>query len=247
MKNNKHIIQKFLDSLYEDMTSGKEVITISVNLDLDNKLNFYFKYIDYTNYKTEILSYQVPIWLKNVDNNDVFYFENSVKAVLEEIDGISHIKKIANKLELDIKFVIYIMANLLLVNSITLVDIFQFTNIYKATNLLKSFYNYHGLLNEFNEFCEINFSMFNNKYKFKMLQDVYVDENETGKLNNSVLFSLYCELTNSQNVSDFLEKIKHYGINIALFVAFGIYKKIIRRIHIYAYLRNKEKEQENSR
>jgi hypothetical protein len=247
MKNNIKIIQTFLDSLYADMTSEKEVITISINLEFENNLNFYFKYIDYTNYKTEILNYQVPVWLKNVDNSDIFYFENSVKSVLEEIDGISHVKKIANKLDLDIKFVIYIIANLLLVNCIALVDIFQFTNIYKATSYLKNYFKLN-LLNEFNEFCDINLSMFKNRYKYKQIQDVYVEEFEgNSKLSDSVLFSLYCKLTNSQDVSDFLNKVKHYGINISLFVAFGLYKKIIRRIHIYAYLRNKEKEQENSR
>jgi hypothetical protein len=69
---------------------------------------------------------------------------------------------------------------------------------------------------------------------------VYTNGNYFKELNDSILFSLYCELTNCTDVSEFVFKIKNYGINISLFVAFGIYKKILRRVHMYAYCKNRE-------
>jgi hypothetical protein len=169
-----------------------------------------------------------------------------VKAIIEEIDGLSYVKKIANKLEMDIKRVTYVLYNLALVNSIAFVDIFQFSNKYRACSFLKQLY-YEDFINEFCSFCELNLSLFNNRAKYKPILDVCQEHTkEESKLNSSILFSLYCELTNSQDVSDFILKVKDFGINIPLFIAFGVYKKLIRRVHIYVYVKNKEKDQSNS-
>jgi hypothetical protein len=249
MKNNRITIKTFIDQLYEQIKEKpSEVIFINIaNEALLNRYSFFFKYIDFSLAKNEILPYHVPVWLKMIDDKDYLYYETSVKSVIEEIDGLTHVKKIANKLEMDIKFVIFVLYNLALVNSITFVDIFQFTNIYRATKSLKSVAQ-EDFINEFFNFCHINLNHMVNRSKYKPIIEVYNDDlsDNTHKLNSSILFSMYCELTNSQNVSDFLLKVKHFGINIPLFIAFGIYKKIIRKVHIYAYIRNKEKDQGNS-
>jgi hypothetical protein len=250
MKPNREIINTFLNKLYQSILNKEETIFININNcnQALNRYSFFFKFIDFSKAKNEILPYHVPVWLKLIDENDSQYYENSVKSVIEEIDGLTHVKKIANKLDIDIKFVTYVLYNLSLVNSIAFVDIFQFTNIYRATKNLKDFYK-EEFVEEFFNFCEINLNQFSNKHKYKPIIDVYNEEEEIcdfNKINSSVLFSLYCELTNSQNVSDFLLKVKSFGINIPLFIAFGIYKKIIRKVHIYAYIRNKEKDQGNS-
>jgi hypothetical protein len=248
MKNNKETIKNFINKLYESIWKNEEVIYINIDSnELVNRYSFFFKYIDFSKAKNEIMSHHVPVWLKLIDEKDYLYYETTVKSVIEEIDGLTHVKKIANKLEMDIKFVIFVLHNLALVNSITFVDIFQFTNIYRSTKNLKSIYQ-DDFVNEFINFCDINLNQFNNRAKYKPILEVYNEDNITDdtKLNSSVLFSMYCELTNSQNISDFLLKVKHFGINIAMFIAFGVYKKIIRKVHIYAYIRSKEKDQGNS-
>lgn len=240
------------------MISQIEIISINISDNTsynnnDEKLmdNFYFffKYIDFSKAKNEVLPYQVPIWIKLIDVNELKYFENSVKAIIEQIDGLTHVKKIASKLDLDIKYVIFILYNLVLVDSITLVDIFQFSNIYRATCALKSYYR-EDIIEDFLNFCNINLSQFNNHNKYKSILDVYMDREESdqiGELNNTVLFSLFCELTNSQNVSEFLNKVKYCNVNIVLFIAYGVYKKIIRRVHIYGYVKNRDiKDQEST-
>jgi hypothetical protein len=249
MKENKATIKDFIDKLYASIKRNEEVISINIHTHSDELLNrfgFLFKYIDFSNAKIEILPYQVPIWVKAIDEKDIHFYESNVKAIIEEIDGLSYVKKIANKLEMDIKLVTYVLYNLALVNSIAFVDIFQFSNKYRACSTLKQLY-YEDFINEFNSFCELNLSLFNNRAKFKPILDVYQEHiKEESKLNSSILFSLYCELTNSQDVSDFILKVKDFGINIPLFIAFGVYKKLIRRVHIYVYVKNKEKDQSNS-
>lgn len=252
IKNNRNIINTFFEKLYQSLIKKEQVISIYIDMKkiseeveedlvMDN-FYFFFKFIDFSKAKEEVLPYQVPVWLKYIDEKDEMYFENSVKAIVEQIDGLSHVKKIAAKLEYDIHYVTYIIYNLYLSDCITLIDIFQYVNIYKATSNLKNFYN-KSFLNEFQNFCNINLNLFNNRHKHKQILKVYLEEkgdDNCADLNDMMLFSLYCELTNSTDVSEFLFKVKNCGINIPLFIAFGVYKKIIRRVHIYGYCKNRD-------
>src|SRR5436190_2155590 len=104
MKNNKSTIISFLDQLYETIKKNEEIIYININTDSQvlNRYTFFFKYIDFSKAKVEIMPYNVPVWLKIIDEKDSLYYDMSVKAVIEEIDGLTHVKKIANKLDIDI-------------------------------------------------------------------------------------------------------------------------------------------------
>jgi hypothetical protein len=122
-----------------------------------------------------------------------------------------------------------------------MVDIFQFTNIYRATPNLKLS---HGkkLAENFKNFCEINYKLYNNESKLKDIADTYIDSNKDRiDIDDRNLFSLYCLLTTSQAVTDFISKIKAFDLNIPLFIAYGVYKRLIRRVHLYGYLKKKEK------
>lgn len=83
--------------------------------------------------------------------------DKKVLLVIQNIDGISFVKKIAYKTELDLNFVMYIVHSLIMVGTICLIDIFQFSNIYRATpELIK---NQNNLVEEFLEFSLINQSV----------------------------------------------------------------------------------------
>lgn len=255
IKNNRVVINNFFDKLYEFLRDKQE--TIYINMDTQefskSKINFYFyfKFIDFSKVKAEIYPHKVPIWIKFIDDQDMLYFEASVKMVLEQIDGISYVKKIASKLDFELSYVIYIFYNLYISDCITFVDIFQYMNIYKATSNLRQLYN-QPIYEEFKNFCCINLNLFDNKLKHRNVLKVYSEEFSENKilecdnsLDDNTLYSLYCELTNSNDVSHFIFKIKNFKINILLFVAFGIWKKIIRRIHIYGICKNKDSRENN--
>jgi hypothetical protein len=54
-------------------------------------------------------------------------------------------------------------------------------------------------------------------------------------MNDKKLFSYYVLLANSKDVKSFREKLKSIEFNLNLFVGFGVYLGIIRRIHLYFY------------
>lgn len=254
IKKNRNIILHFLKQLWDNFESKQEIISIC--LDTQNQLvhssekfHFYFKYINFSKAKEEILIYQVPVWIKCISDNDLKYFESNIKNIIENIDGLSHVKKIASNLCIDINYVVYIIYNLLNIKCITMVDIFQFTNIYRATPFLKTTINNNNnnsnksLSEEFKNFCEMNYKLYNNQSKFDDISDTYTDTNKDKiDIDGRTLFSLYCLLTTSQTVVDFISKIKCYDISIPLFISYGIYLKIIRRVHLYGYLKKKEKD-----
>ena len=104
--------------------------------------------------KQEVQPHDVPIWSKPIDPQELKYMDKKVNLVIQNIDGVAFIKKIAYKIELDINFVIYVIHNLIMIDSVFLIDIFQFNNIYRATQEMKNCKNV--IADEFNDFCVIN-------------------------------------------------------------------------------------------
>lgn len=260
MKKNRSLIFQFIDKLHYSLVEKHQTISIFIDekflifpndkKPIDN-FSFFFKFIDFSKAKNEILPHQVPVWIRYIEDNDLKYFENGVKRVIQEIDGVSYVKKIASRMKYDINFIIFVIYNLTISDCISMVDIFQFTNIYKATSLLKTYYS-KTFCHEFMNFCKINVNLFNNRIRYKPLLETYMNQEEmnlldselfiSNELNDQFLFSLYCELTNSANVTEFLSKVRTDGVIIYLFIAFGIIKKIIRRVHIYAYIKKENKD-----
>lgn len=242
------------------------------------KFFFHFKYLDFSKAKTQVLPYLVPVWIKSIDKEDLKGFEAIVKLVIENIDGLSFVKKIASRSELDLNYVIYVVYNLLLMDCVVLVDVFQFSNIYRANINMKSFsacssnantnlnyntnnnYNNNAMMNktfkslkeEFKNFCYLNLYFGKNFQAHKAIFDVYnplvgvCPEDEKcvefylDAVDDAKFFSFYCELSAAADVYLFIKKAKNFGIFISLFIAFGVYKRIIRRVKVYVLERNKE-------
>ena len=57
-------------------------------------------------------------------------------------------------------------------------------------------------------------------------------------IDDHMFFSYYVLLSNSKNVKHFIDKVKNFDLNIQLFIAFGIYLGIIRRIHLYYVIKS---------
>lgn len=236
------------------MITNNEIICIS----LDEKspfhdsikkenFSFYFKYLDFSKAKIQIYQYQVPIWIKQIHRDDLNNFEFSVKKVIENIDGITYVKKIALNCDLSLDYVIYILYNLILTDFIAIVDIFQFSNIYRANPNMKQFSTI-AIKEEFIKFCRANVENKKNYEIHKNLFDFYYVNNKEEfnfmesleNLDDMDLFSFYCVLSKAQDVNSFLKKVKNFGLFISLFVAFGVYKKIIRRVHIFVLEKSKD-------
>lgn len=153
MKGNHKLIENFIITLYEKIERNEEEISIKI---VENNFLF-FKFYNLDQIKEEVQSHLVPIWIKPLDPQEQKYMDRKVLLVIQNIDGISFLKKIAFKTELDLNFVIYIIHSLIMVDTICLIDIFQFNNIYRATPELIR--NQNNLLDEFLEFSLINHSV----------------------------------------------------------------------------------------
>jgi hypothetical protein len=260
MKNNRNLIFQFIDKLYSSLIEKQQIISICLDENSlifpndkkpINNFSFFFKFIDFSKAKSEVLPFQVPVWIRYIDDEDLKYFENGIKSVIEEIDGVSYVKKIASRTKYEINFIIFVIYNLIISDCVSMVDIFQFTNIYKATALLKTYYR-KNFCDEFINFCKINLNLFNNRMRYKTLLESYMDDVDingfdseyflSNELNDQFLFSLFCELTNSADVTEFLSKVRADGVIIPLFIGYGVYKKIIRRVHIYGYIKKENKD-----
>jgi hypothetical protein len=183
-------------------------------------INFSFKYINFNNINIEIKNHFVPIWIKKIYKEEILKLDNISILIINKINGINSVENISKE-PLSIDLVKYVLYSLYLTEQITFVDLFQHSNIYKPTINLKNI-KIEGLFNKFK-----NFYILNN------INDDITNKN----IDDHKLFSYYVLLSNSKNVKNFEDKAKDFEINLQLFIAFGVYLGIIRRIHLYFFIK----------
>ena len=194
-------------------------------------INFSFRYIDFKNIKINILNYWVPAWIKEVDKEEVNKLDHLSIAIINKINGINSVKKISDDSIIGLDLVKYVLYSLYIMGEITFVDIFNYSNIYKPTMELKEI-KVEGLYNRFKLFSILN----QNDNKLGLyFNEVKNNNNDTlGKfIDDNKFFSYYILLSNSKDVKSFLDKVNNFELNLPLFIAFGVYLGIIRRIHLF--------------
>lgn len=155
------------------------------------KLDFTFKMYDLSNTNFEIKDYLVPMYINKISSDDYFYFNHLTRKVLDNIDGIAFIKKIAIKSNVSVIFVRNVIFNLLILKVITLVDIFQYSNTYRHSKYILNFYNNEELLNEFKVFYFLNrkdkdiLSILHNSNNYNNQNNLYSDLAYNNNLENS--------------------------------------------------------------
>ena len=206
---------------------------------IKKRINFSFRYIDFNNIKIKIENYFVPIWIKELDNEEIKKLDTINLKIIYNINGINSVHKIAQNAPEELDIVKYALSSLYIIRGITFIDIFQDSNIYKPTTELKKL-KIEGLLEKFQKFCKMNKDDRQNEKNNENESNIeYMDDNK--------LFSYYVLLANSKDVKCFLDKLKNIEFNINLFVGFGVYLGIIRRIHLYFYcIENRQKSIENN-
>ena len=194
-------------------------------------INFSFRYIDFKNIKINILNYWVPAWIKEIDKEEVNKLDHLSIAIINKINGINSVKKISDDSIIGLDLVKYVLYSLYIMGEITFVDIFNYSNIYKPTMELKEI-KVEGLYNRFKLFSILN----QNDNKLGLyFNEVKNNNNDTlGKfIDDNKFFSYYILLSNSKDVKSFLDKVNNFELNLPLFIAFGVYLGIIRRIHLF--------------
>ena len=213
--SNKANIKK--DFLLEEEKAHKKII------------NFQFRYINFNNAPIEIKNYFVPAWIKKIninEENKLDYISFHIITMINGKNSVDDISKESIGSDL-VKYVLYSLYN---TGQITFVDIFRDSNIYKPTKALKDI-KIEGLFNKFKTFYILNQTQNNLK---ENLKDKNIENDINNKfMNDHMFFSYYILLSNSKNVKNFVEKVNNFDLNLQLFISFGVYLGIIRRIHLY--------------
>ncbi len=186
------------------------------------QINFFMRYLHFSSSKKEIEDFYVPIWINRLNKDELKFLSIDEQNIINSINGQDCVKNISKNLELQIKYVKFILYNLFITDTIFFIDIFQYSNIYKSTTKLKNI-EINGIFEKFRKFVEIN----NKSISF-----------DNNFMDDKKFFSFYILLTNSKNVEDFRNKLKDFEFDINLFIAFGVYLKIIRRLHLYFFVKN---------
>ncbi len=241
IKKNYNIIKNFLDNIFKHIKSKNDTIDFFVNLKNQDKIEFFFKYINYKKLKNKIKPYKVPIWIKVINLTNIKYLGINIEMVIKTIDGIKSIKEISDELNINLDYVELIITNLIALDYLILIDVFDINNRYKANSTLKEL-DIEKLYNEYNNFIKISNNHIIDEIQNLLYSENDIDRNiENNELTPIQLYCYYIELNNSKNVLDFLEKFETKNLIINLFIAFGLYKKIIYKINkYYIYKYNNE-------
>ena len=214
--SSKEMFKSELFTNYNNNNSKKTVIK--------KQINFSFRYIDFAHIKVTIQNYFVPVWIRELDKEEKNKLDTINLCIINNINGINSVYQIAKNVSEGIDLVKYALSSLYIIRGISFIDIYHITNIYKPTIELKNI-EIKGLFERFKRFCEMNKDEYQN--------EKYKDEKNLYYMDDNKLFSLYVLLSNSKDVKSFINKLKNKEFNMNLFVGFGVYLGIIRRIHLY--------------
>lgn len=239
LSNLKDYNPKSIKLINQDYLKDVLLYHNSDSIEVDFRFNM-FKNI--SNKFIEIKDHYVPVFISKIDEDSLKSLDPLTHMIYNTIDSESFVKKILIKIDIDLEYikdVRSIIQNLALVNVIALVDIFQYSNIYRYTkNPLEYYVNYEDFYKDFQYFYILNTNK--NQEEIKNVLRIFNEE-----LDADTFFNLYSLLTNSECVEEFFKKHFFYDLNIKLFVAYGVYKELINRTHLYYIVSNDNSQKSN--
>ncbi|CAG8517213.1 7666_t:CDS:2 [Paraglomus occultum] len=164
-----------------------------------------------------VYDYQVPICTVDLNTLIDMNWDITVKKVVAHINGVLHVKKIAEIADVDCKLARECMEHILYYGCIIMIDIFQFSNIYAIRP-------------------EIMRIIEDETIQAECIS--YVTKPGATAPPFSKIFSLYCSLKRDVTIKMWVEENKVNSLNIDTrrFIAFGVTKGFLQRIHKYPVL-----------
>ncbi|PWN50339.1 NPR2-domain-containing protein [Violaceomyces palustris] len=164
-----------------------------------------------------INDWDVPIALLDLGERVDGNWDLTMKRVLPFIDGVNHVKRIAQLADADLGLTRACMEHLFYYNSIMIVDIFQYFNMYTLRPSISRLADDQALGRE----CA-----------------AYVARPGYPTPSYPQLLKLYSLLRAGQTLHDWIEDndIDAKGIDVRRFVSFGVLQGFLRRVHRYPVL-----------
>ncbi|WWD09207.1 hypothetical protein V865_007329 [Kwoniella europaea PYCC6329] len=196
-----------LEQLFEDLNSYSET---SISLDGFNSLEL--KLFPFYPNPPECEDWHVPIALVNLNALKDDNWDITAARVSQYIDGINHVKKIAELADADEALTRETLKHMLYYQVVMMIDIFQYSNMYTLKPAISRLGSDETIINE----CP-----------------PYVTRPGFPHPEWPVLLRLYSKLTPGVTVHQWIEsnEVLSLGIDPRRFVSFGIIKGFLRRVH----------------
>ncbi|KAG8876706.1 Nitrogen permease regulator 2 [Tulasnella sp. 331] len=201
-----------IEQLYEDLNSYSET---SIRIDSFNSIEL--KLFPFYPNPPQVDDWQVPVALINLEKRVEPNWDLTVAKVVQYINGVNHVRKIADLADTDPSLTRKCMEHLLFYQCILMVDIFQYSNMYTLKPSVQWLAEDPDVQSE----CA-----------------PYVTRSGYPRLPWTKLLYLYSRLKPGVDLHGWIEenKISSTGIDARRFVSFGTIKGFLRRIHRYPIL-----------
>ncbi|ORX62070.1 nitrogen permease regulator 2 [Hesseltinella vesiculosa] len=206
-------VQTVMEQLYEDLNSYCEC---QIPINTFNTINLKL-FPTYPN-PPAVYDYQVPITTVDIGKMMTMDWDITVQKVAKYVNGIHHVRKIADIANVKPEWTRSCMQHLLYYGCIVMIDIFQFSNTYAIKPELTRLLNDKTGLGQ------------------ECLDYITLPKEPVPPL--AKVFALYSGLQYGVTVKDWMEEhqVQSLPIDIRRFVSFGVIKGLIYRVHKYPML-----------
>ncbi|XP_030828296.1 GATOR complex protein NPRL2 [Strongylocentrotus purpuratus] len=199
------ILEKLLSHLNE---FGK------CSVPINDSNTIHLKIVPPTKEPQSVLEHHVPMFLCSKEHYENNQWDLTTQQILQYIDGVNHVQRIAVEADVDLNLVKICLQNLLYYGVITIVPIFQYSNVYMVQP-------------------SINTLMENTQLQRECIEYVTLPGHNPPTLRSVML--LYSSLCPGMTVRDLCMRHNPRALNICErhLIQFGVVKGLIRRLHKY--------------
>ncbi|KAL7416866.1 nitrogen permease regulator 2-domain-containing protein [Mrakia frigida] len=212
-----HKIPQILEQLFEDLNSYAET---SIPIDKSNSIEI--KIFPLLPNPPKVEDWHVPLPLIDLAKMREPNWDLTMDKVVKYIDGVRHIKKIAECADATSTFTRICIEHLLYYQGAMLLDIFQYANMYTVMPALQYLSEASHVMDE----CA-PYSMRDSRLPYPSWP---------------TLLRLYTHLRPGLTVSEWMRRydVVSLGIDVRRFVSFGVIKGFLRRVHRWPVWRKLE-------
>eukprot|EP01083_Nonionella_stella_P069435 185099_1 len=235
--NDDHLLRNVLMKIYEGFKNGGEC---TVNLLESRKIAL--KLYNELSWPQVINYHDVPVLVSDLSNCIDNRWDIALKYVLKQINSVNHLKRICDILkyklgDVDNAAVKECIKQLLYYKYIVITDIFQYNNLYIITANINNFIN--------------NQQMQRSLLSFILKSDHEHEDDAVDQVMINEIYKMYTRLNGELTIKEFMKRYEWNSnqilsqFDIHKFVLFGTVNKLIRRVHRYPVVVNKEINMQN--
>ncbi|EIN07227.1 nitrogen permease regulator 2 [Punctularia strigosozonata HHB-11173 SS5] len=205
-------IYGLLEQLYEDLNSYSET---SIPIDQFNSIEL--KIFPFYPNPPTVRDWAVPIALIDLRKRQQPNWDLTVVKVCQYIDGVNHVKRIADLADCDLDLARQAISHLLYYQVVMMIDVFQYSNMYTLRKSVQWLADEAHVHNE----C-----------------GPYVTKPGREVPDWPKLLRLYSRLKPGKTVAEWMQEqdIQSLGIDVRRFTSFGVIKGFLHRVHRWPIL-----------